>query len=340
MPGIAKQTNVIGLVGKEETVNGTPVALSNSADGMRLWLDNRDGIPLSPSYGWDGFLSEAPGGLGAIGRARPQAKACAFEPKTYFQGAGVAYEAAVVSSLHKWLKMAGHTATLDATSMAEKWTYAPTLEGAAFTTLCFNAYTRKELWPLSFGIANWRYEFDSTGMVRHFFPMQAVCGATSDAALPSITYPLLTVQPPTAAGMVADLGDYTLVGIKRGSWDMGRVIETRGGIDHADAHLGYGPRDRKPVWSIEVEQTAFVTTPFHDAAGFNPWALWENQIQFPFSLRHPGAQYNRWLHASLQAQLKAPPEMTSVAGVACVRLMVEPILSTPVANDDYIFETD
>lgn len=345
MPAIAKRVNVIGLLGKEETVNGTAVSLDPDEDGIRLWPENRDGIPLAPAYLWDGFQSEAPGGLGVIDRNLPQGKHSTFAIRTYFQGAGEAYAADKVSSLHKLLKMAGLDATLDATATSEKWTYAPTLEGDPFTTLTLAAYTRGELYPLSFGIANWRYEWDDRGIMRHIFETNGICGETTDVTLPSITYPLLSVRAPTVAGMSLRIGPsgaggHTLLGIKGGSWDMGRVLEERAGADAADIHMGWGPRNRTPSWTINVEQSAFVDTPFYGTNGFNPWKMWETMQKFRCALQHPGAKYNRWNHIAEQAQLKQPPEMTSVAGIACVQMVIEPILSTPVANDDFAFVTD
>lgn len=340
MPGIAKSVNVIGLLGKEEVVNGTPVAVSPTLDGLRLWLDTRDGLSLNPAYLDDGFLAEAPGGLGVIRRTTPRGKSTSFEGRTFFQGAGAPYSATALPSLHKWLKACGHDAVIVTALGLEKVTYTPTLEGQPITTLTLEAYTRKEKWPLSFGIGNWRYEVDDRGTMRHLFAMNAIAGANVDAVLPAITYPLLSVLPPSIAGVQVQMGDYQLVGIKRLAWDMGRVLEERTGADASDIHLGWGPRNRTPAWTIEVEQTAFVGTPFHTAAGFNPWKLWETMQAFPLSIRHPGAQYNRWLHSAGQCQLKQVPEASSVAGIATTVLTIEPTLASPGGNDDYLFECD
>lgn len=341
MPLPDKSLNLIGLMGKDEAGYGTGGSLSAATDALQLWLEDRTGIPITPDYLHDGKVGPAPGSLGNLFRSVARGRWAQIDAAAFFRGAGAAYSASIKPSLYRFIAWCGHDWVGSFTGGAEKWTATPTVDTGTMASAVMEAYTRQEKYPLTGVVGNWRYEFADRGIVKHTFELRGILGSPTDAVVPSLTYPTQTLAVPDVGGAVLTLGNLTGAVIKRGSWNMNRKLQERAGANFSDLHAGFIQSGYDPMWELEIEQESFVGSPFTGASTIDPWKLFENATQFAFSLGFPaGGQYNRSTHASVQAQIKSKPEITAVNGVPCIKLQIEPKVSTAIANDAYTFVTD
>ena len=341
MPAPAKLSQILALLGKEESTYGSAVALSATADGIQLQFENRDYPWMSLAYAYDGDLGPSVGNLGTVLRAGKAGRSVTYEAPTRAKGGGAAYTASVLPSVHRLLKAAGFDAALTTTSAAEKYTYTPTAPGTTYTSLTLNAYARGELAALVGAISDLNIDFPNGGPPIWRFPISAYLSADmSDAATPTVTYPLTTIQAPLANAVTVVLGSFSANAVLySGSFRLAREILPRVALTGSGGHLGFIPRGRAPEATIVLETTALQGTPFHASGGFDAYKLEEAATSIAFSLRFGTVQYNKWLMEFPQAQvIGAAP--TVVNGVACTELILRAHTSTPVAADDVRFTFD
>jgi len=335
MPAPAKLSQILALLGKEESTYGSAVALSTTADGIQLQFDNRDYPWATLNYAYDGDLGPSVGNLGTVLRAGKAGRSITYEAPTRAKGGGAAYTASVLPSVHRLLKAAGFDAALTTTTGSEKYVYTPSAPGTTYTSLTLNAYARGELLAAVGAIADLNIDFPNGGPPLWRFPISAYLSADmTDAATPTVTYPLTSIQAPLANGIALVLGSFTTNAVLySGGFTLGREILPRVALTGAGGHLGFIPRGRQPEAKIVVETTALQGTPFHASGGFDAYKLEEVATSIAFSLRFGTVQYNKWLLEFLQAQvIGAVP--TVVNGVACTELTVRAHTSTPVSADD------
>jgi len=335
MPQPAKLVQVLGLLGKEEATYGNAVALTTTADGVQLQFENRDYPWVQLNYTFDGDLGPSVGNLGTVLRAGKTGRSFTYEAPTRAKGGGAAYTASVVPSIHRLLKASGFDAAVTTTSAAEKWTYTPTGPGTTYTSLTMEFYGRGEKVPAVGVIADWRFEFANGGPPTHTFVLNGFLSADiSDAAFPSITYPLTSVQAPLANGVALTLGSFTANAVMySGGFTLNRELFPRVALTSAGGHQGFIPRGRAPEMRFVVEATALQGTPFHAAGGIDPYKLEEAATSIQAKVAFGSTQYNRWNVNFPQAQVTAVAP-TIVNGVACVDLTVRAHTSTPAAADD------
>jgi hypothetical protein len=334
----SKRVNILGFLAKVESSYLGGGAPDPAVDGIWPQFSDRSGIPATLKYTYGGDMGPAPGSLGVVRRGIPFGATVSVDIPFYFRGPTVAYSASVASALRTLWKACGLDLTVDTTSAAEKETYAPSVESTTPTSLSVYLYTDGELIPILGALCSWKFSGDSTGMVKHTFTIMGVKGTVADAAssVPAgITYPLATVQTPQFNGSTINVGSYTIAGLKSIDFDLGRTMEERVGLETAAGSLGQTARGRKPRLSVVVEKTALVGSPYHTAGGLDPYKLFEASNAFASTFQHGGPQYNRWKLVCPQMTLANVPERQAVNGVACVKLDLEPHVSTPVANDDF-----
>ena len=117
------------------------------------------------------------------------------------------------------------------------------------------------------------------------------------------------------------------------SFQLQRELQPRVALTGAGGHLGFVPRGRAPQITITIEEPALQGSPYHAAAGIDPYKLAEAATVLAFSIQFGSTQYNRWRLGFAQAQvIDARP--TVVNGVACVEIDIAAHTSTPVAGDD------
>lgn len=335
MPAPAKLVQILGFQAKEEATYGTAVALATTADGIQLQYENRDYPWASIQYAFDGDLGPSVGNLGTVLRAAKGGQSVTFEATTRAKGAGAAYAAAVVPSIHRLLKAAGFDAAVTTTSAAEKWTYTPTAPGTGYTSLTAELYGRAEKVPMAGVLADWSFDAPVAGPPTHRFALSGLLSANiSDVATPTFTYPLASIQAPLAQNVTFVLGSLTTNAVVRScGFTLGREILDRSALSGSAGHLGFVPRGRVPEAKVVLESTALVGSPYTSSSAFDPYLLEQTGQTFAFSLQFGTTQYFRWKLAFAQAQVVGiAPQV--VNGVACMELTVRAYSSTPVAADD------
>ncbi len=344
MPYVAFHGNILGHLCKEESTYGTAIAVSGATDGVQPYFTDRNGIPVTLNYLFDGTIGPAPGNDGMLRRAPPFGGAVQYDLPFYFKGAGAAYSASVFPLLHKMWKACGLDAAGSFVGGSEKWTYTPTPVGTIPTSLTQELYTEELKVPLTGALGSWKFSGDTSGPLKHTFSLMGIKGtvARSAATVPAaFVYPLTTIVPPNPVGSTLNIGSYaSVIGVKSVDFDLGRKLEARPGMDAADGHLGFVHRGRDIKLSVVVEQAAFATTPFHAAGQIDPWELWESGNSLAVSFQHAGAQYNKFKVTLTQATMAGPPEKSVVNGAACYKLDFVSYVTTPIANDDFTLLVD
>lgn len=336
MPALAKSINVIGALAKIESTYGTAVALTTTSDGFLLSYPDRSGAPLNVDYAFDGTVGVNPGNLSDLPLSAPGGKSYSIDLPVRFKGAGAAYSASVVPpQAHIALQICGFDAAVTTTTTVEKWTYTPQVVTSAYKGASFGLYSRGELWAMKGALADWSFTFDNPGPPTHTFALKAIAnGDVTDVALPSITYSANSTDPPNANGITAVIGSFTTNAVVySGSFRLNRTIEPRVALTSGTGHEGFVPGGYKPELTLQVEDTAFVGSPYHTSAGLDPIKLREAATKITVSVQFGSTQYNRWKLTLSNAQLfNVQPAANGRA--ACWDLTFKPSASTPIALDD------
>jgi hypothetical protein len=298
MAAPAKLLHVIGLLLKEESVYGTAVALTTTADGVQMQFADKNaaGAPLAINYLFDGDLGPSVSNLGKTAPVAMSGRSVQGPLPFRSRPGGAAYSASVKPSLHLLLKAAGFDATLVTTGGSESWTYTPTAPGSTFTSLCGSLYPRGELWSLVGAIGNLKFDApDTAPPIWTFDLMGLLSGLPTDTTAPSITYPLQSVSPPLASSISFTLGSLSANAVvKAHSFDLQRQMTPRSAQSGSGGHLGFVPGDRSPIMRVTLEQTAAVTgSPYTSSSAFDPYRLKENRNTIAVSLQHGSTQYFR-----------------------------------------------
>ncbi|RTL04204.1 MAG: hypothetical protein EKK62_16820 [Acidimicrobiia bacterium] len=336
MPAATKFVNVIGALAKLESTYGTAVALTSTSDGFRLQYPDRNGIPIQIDYAFDGKTGVNPGNLSDIPLSAPGGKSFSWDAPIRFKGAGAAYSASVVPpDAHLALQISGFDAAVTTTTTVEKWTYTPQVVTSAYKSATFGLYARGELWPVKGVVADWSFTFDNPGPPTHSFAMRGIANSdVTDVTLPSITYTGNSVDAPNANGITAVIGSFTTNAVVySGSFRLNRTIEPRVALTSGTGHEGFVPGGYSPELTIQVEDTAFVGSPYHTSAGLDPIKLREAATKITVSVQFGSTQYNRWKLTLSNAQLYTV-QPASNGRVACWDLTFKPSSSTPIALDD------
>jgi hypothetical protein len=197
MPELAKSPRILGLLGKVEASYNAGATLVAGTDGIQM----ADTPAMTLAYGYDGSRPAPPGTMGSQRRAAPNGRTASVPFKAEVKGAGAAYSASVLPSIHTLLRICGFDDTLTTTAGVEKHAYTPTPGPTGYGSGAFSAYARGELYPLTGAYADWTLMGDTTGVVYLTATVSALLGAISDAVTPpAITYVLAAVLPPTAVG--------------------------------------------------------------------------------------------------------------------------------------------
>lgn len=336
MPAAAKFVNVIGALAKIESTYGTAVALTTTSDGFLLQYPDRNGIPLTVDFAFDGQVGVNPGNLSNLPLSAPGGKSYSVDLPLRFKGAGAAYSASVVPpAAHLALQIAGFDAAVTTTTTVEKWTYTPQVVTSAYKSATFGFYARGELWAAKGGIADWSFTFDNPGPPTHTFALKAIAnGDVTDVTLPSITYASNSTDPPNANGITCVIGSFTTNAVVySGSFALNRTIEPRVALTSSTGHEGFIPGGYAPELTLQVEDTAFVGSPYHTSAGLDPIKLREAATKITVSVQFGSTQYNRWKLTLSNAQLFNVQPSTN-GRVATWDLTFKPSASTPIALDD------
>lgn len=341
----AKVLHLLALLGKEEATYGTAIGLTASVDGLQMQFDKDDpAVVFAPKYVNDGDIGPSISSLGQLSRVAPTG--------LYYEGTIpalmrlpiAAYSASVIPGLHRLIKMAGFDAAVTVTTASEKWVYTPTGGAIQATSLTLAGYERGEIVTLAGALGNLQISGKDGKPPKWSFPTKAIGGFPSDsAALPAgLVYPNQANAPLINTAVTFVFGSFSANAILK-SWDFdfGRKYDNvRMNLATANPHGGFVPSGRKPIFKLVIEASALVTTPYHTAAGVDPYKLWDVATELGVvSVRVGSVQYNKYTIAMNQAQVTNIVR-AGEGPTATIEIEVTAHCSTPLANDDVTITCD
>lgn len=337
MNELIKSPKIFGLTGKLETSYGAGGAPSAATDGILL-----ESLPqITIAAGFDGSRPAPAGTMGTQRRVPPNGISASLPVAVAIRGAGAAYSASVVPSIHTLLRICGFDDTLTSTPGSEKHFYTPTPGPVGYGSGVFNAYARGELWPITAAYADWSIAGDSTGVAVFTATISALLGAIADQITPPvITYSLAAVVPPTCVGAnIFTLGLFTNANLLKWSVKGARKISPRL-RQVAGGHAGFAIGDRAPTLDVTYETPALAANPFHAASTIDPYNLFYAATQLAWALQIGSVQYNRCKISGPAAQIMAPPQINEDGDSVVTNLSLQINPSAANLNDDVSFTFD
>lgn len=321
----------IGLLGKKEASYNAGGSLSAATDGLLL----DEPVKIAASYAYDGGRPAPPAILGSQRRVSPAGRVVALSPKFSAKGPGIAYTASVLPNIHVPLQIAGFDAAVDVTGGAEKVTYTPTPITGTHSSMVASVYGRGQLYPVQGIFSDLTITADGPVVPTWEFAMQGLAGtAFSEIALPAITYPALTIDPPKATNIVFTLGAFTGGIIRKFSYKHNRTPAPALDLN-AGGHGGFRPGKRNPTIEVTFENTGFATTPFTGASTIDPYQLYDTGGNVACSIGPiGGTQYNKWKITAGAVQVMAAPVDDEDGPTALITLSLQLNPTTLNANDD------
>lgn len=314
-----KTTTFYALLLKAEGAYNAGATVAAATDAILL----KEPVVAMPKFLNDGSRGSNPGNAGKRKPVKPSGRYTEFEAKIEARGAGVAYSASVKPNDHHVLLMAaGHSATVDVTAGAQKWTYAPV--SSAYTSLAGEGYARGEKAPVQALYASgFKIVAKATEIIDFSYPCKALIGTVTETGIPAATYQ--TADPLKAENMACAVNGVTMV-VREFTTDCTRELSDRGDLNSAVAHAGFTPGERNPTTEITVEAPLF--------AGFNALTLRENATPVTFAWQVGATQYNRIGFTSGQSVITDVAEASDGA-TALLKLTLVHYPATAVSNDDY-----
>lgn len=311
--------------------------LAAATDGILV----TDDLVPSHEYAHDGSRKQPPGMAGYMRRVAPAGPRLSLPFGHEAKGAAAAYSASVVPSAHRAFLASGFDGAVTTTPGSEKWDYTPTPLTGTPTSLVAEVYGRKQKYPVTGVYLNIESIEFGDGVPLWNFLLRGLRGTVADAALPAITYPTLTTEPAKSAGMALTLGGFTTNAIVRGgSFRMNRELGWRANKNAASGDAGLSPGRRTPQLEVLIEAPNLVGTPFHSAAGIDPYQLYEAATEIAGQINFGSVQFNRWKLIFGQLQLMAPPVEESDEGAALWRLQFQCNPTSVNNNDDVTIRFD
>lgn len=290
----------------------------------------------------DGSRTPPPGMAGNMRRVSPSGMGLNFPILHELKGAGAAYSASVKGSGHNLLLAAGFDAAGSFGAGTERWDFTPTPFTSVPTSLVAEIYDREQKYPCQ-GIYLSLESIDAPdlGVPLWTFNARGIKGTVADTAVPAVTYPALTIEPPKVAGASLTLGSFTSNAILR-SWSlkMNRALGARANMNVAGGHAGFSPGRRNPVFEVLIEATDLVGSPFHTSAGLDPYQLFENGTETAGQINIGSVQYNRWKLIFGKLQMMAPVAEEEDEGGALWRLTFQCNPTAVNLNDDVTVRLD
>lgn len=317
----SKLAVLIALLGKLEGSYGGGGALAAATDGILL----AELSDLEEAFISDGKRAAPAGTFGTQKRVPPQGSYVEFTAKTEVRGRGAAYSASVLHPEHVLMRASGHDAVITTTPGAEKIEYTPTPGPSGYGSAVFGAYSRGSLWSLLAAYADWTWGSDGLTPALSEFAIKAIFTSVADTAVPSISYPASTVDPPVATNILFSIGGVTSLAVKKHQFKQNRTIGQRLNQNGA-GHNGFAIGRRNPTFTITIEEPPTST---YDARLKRRTAVCE-----PLSLQVGTVQYNRdKLSAPLAQLVDVKPGTEDTTATLDLTYELQP--SVLGANDEY-----
>lgn len=328
-----KSTNEWGVLLKEEASYNAGGSVDAAADGFLVLEDP----VVQIGYLHEGQRRNERGPMN-VGMKRVRKSGRSGEATLVHEGAGAgeAYSATARPTFHRLLRILGFSATLDATVDAEAYTYAL---GSGVSALA-EIYTREEMTALQ-AIYGRDLTISADGPVVPSWEVPIVGlmpALPTDAAVPSITYP--SVEPPKAENIQLEIGDFASAVVREFTFRLNGETAPRADQNAANGHAGFARGARRPTLEMLIESDSLVGTPFHTAAGLNPYELQDAATALGISLVVGEVKYERWKLIAPAAQLGDPIEVDADGPTALWRLSWELNPTTPAAKDNLTIVAD
>jgi hypothetical protein len=323
MPAPSKFVIGYGLLAKLEASYNAGGSPSTATDGVLL----EELAQLKFSYANDGARPAPPGTAGYQTRVRPSGRAVELTAKVAPKGAGAAYSASVLPNVHALLRASGMDAVINTTGGSESVTYTPTpLPSAGYGSDVMSFYGRQQLYLLQGMLGDWSLELAGPTVPVLTLAMKGLAPTQfSDSALPAITYPALSIDPPKATSIAFVYGSVTPV-VRRVSLKLARAINPRLDIN-AGGHVGFAPGRRTPQLDVEVETAAL-------AGAADWWNDFDTALGAAISFTVGSVQYNKYSITCAKAQLMQPPEESNDGEVSITKLSFQLNPSALNASDE------
>lgn len=302
MPLPAIPNHVAGFMVMDQTTWGTAGTLTASTDGAFPYIG--DGLPPAPfasAYLYDGGRGRSVKSLLNLPMVGPVGRNAETTFPCFFKGAGSTYSSSsvVLPNEVRMLRFCG----FDETFNTDQWDYTLTAAGMGFKFATYGYYAQGKSFLLRDVVMDWSYSIDGVGIPVHTFALKGVQTATpATLTLPTITYPLESINPPVAKAATMTIGDWVAPVTSKGAFNLGRQFGApRGRVTETDGHMGVIPTGFQPTMTFTVEQTALVGSPYHSASGLDPDKLREAATAITVS-QAIGTSPNKWSVTMTNAQ--------------------------------------
>ena len=319
-----KLTTRWGVLADLEASYGAGATLTAGADGH---LVVEEPVP-EMSFIDEGERRLAAASVGRLLKTGPTGRQFVTPIVMELVGAAVAYSATQFPNIHKFLLASGFAGVNDTTVGVEKWTYTP--ESSGFDSLGVEIYLRGHKYILTSGYCDWVLAADGPVIPRSEFTLSAIGGVPTDLALPAITYPDPTTQPPKAVDMTFTLNAVATTVLRSFTLTLGREIAPRAD-DNSSGHAGFSPGRRAPTLEVLIEAEAVAT--------FDPYTLQNDATAQVIAAYWGSTQYNRFKIDSSNAVLSAVSEDAD-GPTALWALTYELSVSQPTLEDDLTLIAD
>ncbi len=314
-----KAVVVFGCLAKAEASYNAGGAVTATTHGVQLGE-----LPsFDPSYAYDGNRPIPPGSYGQSRRAAPVGKTFASQLRMEGKGAGGAtYSASVVPpNIHEFILASGY----DGAVAGNSWTYTPTAGPTGFGSLVMEMYGRGEKWPVQGAYCSMKIIGENEGPSIFEFDVRGILGTRADAAVPSITYPALTVLPPSNDNITLTIQGVATLKVRSYEFDDASSIENpRRDINVSGGHAGFVRGRRTPVFRCTVENP--------DTSELDIWTKADAGTVGATSLVVGSAAFNKFTLTLAQCTFIA--SLNDEDPTSLVDLEIFPHASTPIANDD------
>ena len=331
---MSKYIYAAGLLAKKEVTYNGGGSPSAATDGVLI----DENLKIPASYANDGSRPAPPGILGHQRRVVPSARVVSFPIKVSAKGSGAAYSSTVApSGINVLLQAAGFDAAVAIGAGTESYTYTPTPFANTPTSSVLNAYGRNQMYAITGAYTDLVLEAQGPVVPTWVFTAHGVmAGAITDVALPAITYPALTLDPPKATNITFTLGSLTAAVVRKFTLKMGRHLAPRLN-QNAGGHAGFAPGRRAPQLDVTFEATSLTGTPFTTSSLIDPYQLFEAGTTLACSLNVGTVQYNRWSLTAGNAQIMAAPLDEDDGPTAMISLSLQLNPTAINNNDDVTF---
>lgn len=337
----AKHTEAAGAAVKIESTYNTDPTVAVT-DAIRI-IKPRP--LLKPEFLYDGARGIANGGFGRHVRQTPTGRFVKNTLRVEPKGRGAAYTSSAVEvpDVHRLLRAAGFDAAVTTTGGSEKWDFTPTSGTGTPASVSSWLWGEGEVWKVNGMYTDLKITSDGPGIPGWEFPFAGTMVTDpADTALPSLTYTVPTVVPPTATNVAFTLGNLTAGVVKSFTFALNRGYDqARTNLNTSLAHAGFQPGPRDPVLECVVEATSLQGSPFTATSAYDPWSLVENATSgLAFSLVVGGTQYNRWKLIFTQCQVSDAEPVEGEGSAALRKLTIRPYVVGDQDNSDITIRFD